>query len=89
MSAKFGATQLIYPAALVDGLANHNNIPPEDLPPDGDHNGAAGVDDGLTTDEALGGVHGDAPHGFLAEVLGGLEDEADVVLLHFQRVKDR
>ena len=44
--------------------------------PTGTWIGCAGVGDVLAAHEALGGVHGDAAHGGLAELLGDFEHEA-------------
>merc|ERR1719188_2851292 len=53
-------------ASLVDGLADDVDDAAEGAGADGHLDGGAGVVDGLTPDQPLGGVHGDGPDSVLA-----------------------
>src|SRR5690606_9625235 len=71
-------------ATLVDGLANHVHDATKSTVADRDHDGAASVNDGLATDETIGGLHGNAADGVVTEVLGDLEHHADLVALDLE-----
>mmetsp|Transcript_54995 Transcript_54995/g.130537 ORF Transcript_54995/g.130537 Transcript_54995/m.130537 type:complete len:367 (-) Transcript_54995:97-1197(-) len=75
-------------AALVDGLADDVDDAPEELGAGRHHDGGAHVDHLLPAGEALRGVHGNAAHGVLAEMLGNLEHDPDGVILDLERVED-
>jgi hypothetical protein len=73
--------------ALVHGLAHHVHDAGERGGADGHEDLVAGVGGGLAAHQALGGVHGDAAHGVLAQVLRDLDDEV-AVLVEAQRGED-
>lgn len=48
----------------------------------------AGVDDGLAAGQAVGGIHGNAAHGVVTNVLRHLQHQPDLVAGHLQRRQD-
>ena len=75
-------------AGLVDRLADDVHDAAERAGADRHRDRLAGVAHLLAAHEAFGGVHGDAAHGALAELLRHLEDEAVAVVVGLERVQD-
>ena len=73
---------------LVDRLADDVHDAAERAGADRHRDRRAGVGDGLAAHEALRGVHGDAAHRALAELLRHLEDEAVALVVGLERVED-
>lgn len=71
-------------AALVDRLPNDVEDAPQRLTPHGHLDGRPRVHHELAPRQALRPLHGDAPHRVLPQVLGHLEHQADLVVLHLQ-----
>ncbi len=62
-------------AGFIDRFPDDVENSPERCLPDGDADALAHVAHLLPANETLGGVHGDAAHGFLSEVLRHFDDE--------------
>ena len=75
-------------AGLVHRLADDVHDAAERAGADRHRDRRAGVGDRLAAHEALGGVHGDAAHGALAELLGHFEHEAVAAVRGLERVQD-
>ena len=80
-------------SALVDRFADHVHDAPERPGAHRDADHVPGVSGRLAPDETVGGIHGDAAHGVLAQVLGDLEHQValaivDAGVAHAQRGKD-
>lgn len=75
-------------ALVVDGLANDVHDAAESLGADGHHNGGAGVHDSLSSDETVSSVQGDGPDLGVSQVLGDLEHQSLVGVLHLEGVED-
>ena len=73
---------------FVDRLADDVEDAAERLGADRHGDRLAGIADVLAADEALGGVHGDAAHGVLTEVLSHFQHHAGAVVGGLQRVQD-
>jgi peptide chain release factor 1 len=68
-------------APLVHGLADHVHDAAQRRGPHRHTDLVAGVRGGLPAHQALGGVHGDAADGVLAQVLGDLDDEVALLVV--------
>jgi hypothetical protein len=75
-------------AGLVHGLADDVHDAAQGAGADGHRDRRAGVMDFLAADQALGGVHGDAADGALAELLRHFEHQAVAAVGGFERVQD-
>lgn len=75
-------------AALVDGLTDHVDDSAEGLGADGHQDGGTGVDDALTSDQALSGVQGNGSHVVATQVLSDLKDKSVLGSLDFECVED-
>lgn len=75
-------------ALLVNGLTDDIDNSTESLGADGHHNGAASVNDGLASDEALSGVEGNGSHTVATEMLSNLKNESVIETLNLERVGD-
>ena len=53
------------------------------------HDGGACVDDALSPDQPISGVHSDGPQGILSQMLGHLQNQPHIVVLHLQGCHDR
>ena len=53
------------------------------------HDGGACVDDALTPDQPISRVHGNGPQGVLSQMLGHLQNQPHIVILHLQGCHDR
>jgi hypothetical protein len=60
---------------LIYGLANNVKNAAEGSGADGNHDRSTSVTDSLSTDQALGGFHGNCADGVLSEMLGDLEND--------------
>ena len=76
-------------ATLVDRLADHVQDATQGGRADRNRNRAAGIVDGLTADETVGGVHRDGAHGTLTQMLGDFENQRLAVVLGVQGVQNR
>ncbi len=76
-------------AALVDRLADYVDDAAQHLAADRNGDGVAGIGDFQTADQAVGGVHGDGAHRFLAQMLRNLEHQQLAMVLGMQRVQNR
>ena len=74
--------------ALINRLTNNVDDSSECFGTDGDHNGVAGIDDLLTTNETLSGVQGDSAHIVSTQMLRNLEDETRGSTLHLKGVEN-
>ncbi len=63
----------------IDRLADDVEHAAQCLAPDGNLDGSTGVLERVAATQPIGGVHGDGPHGAVAQVLLHLEDEAALV----------
>jgi len=75
-------------ATLIDGLTNNVDDSAESCVTDGNLNWRVSVSDGLTANEAFGGVKSDGAHVVTTQVLGDLEDETVLSALNFERIHD-
>merc|ERR1712142_443736 len=73
---------------LVNWVTNDIDDPAKSLGTDRDHDGVASVIDHLAPDESLGTVHGNGPDSVLSQVLGNLEDELGLPVLHDESIED-
>ena len=77
-------------ALLVNGLTDDIDNSTESLGADGHHNGAASVNDGLASDEALSGVEGNGTDVGSSQMLGDLQHESSVSdILDFKGIENR
>jgi hypothetical protein len=76
---------------LIDRLTNHIQDTAESARTHGNHDWSTSVLHLLSTDETLGGLHGNSTDGVLTQMLGNLEHESGSTLgdSHLQGVKDR
>ena len=70
-------------------LADDVEDTPQRFRADGDRNRGTRVAHVMATNQALGAVHGDGPHGVLAEMLRHFQDQLVALVLRFERIQDR
>jgi len=75
-------------ASLIDGLTNDVDDSAEGGGADWDHNGVTGVQNGLASNDSLGGVHSNGSDGVLSHMLGDLEDQSVLSALHLESVQN-
>merc|ERR1739848_913929 len=75
-------------AALINGVSNDVDDPAESLGSHGNHDWVPSVVDNVSSDQTLGTVHGDGADGVLSQVLGNLENELRLSVLHLQSIED-
>ena len=76
-------------ASLIDGVSNDVHNPAEGLWPDGDTDRSSGINDFLTSDESLCGVHSNCSDSGVSKMLSDLEDESVFDSLDLECVEDR
>ena len=75
-------------ATLIDGLTNNVDNAAKSLRTDRHLNGRVGVQNGLATHETLSGVESNGADVIATQVLGDLEHEARVGLLHLKGIEN-
>ena len=75
--------------SFIDGLSNDINDSSESFGADWHENGVAGVSNGLSANEAFGGVEGDSSDVVATQVLGDLQNEPVLSSLNLEGVENR
>ena len=75
--------------SFIDGLSNDINDSSESFGADWHENGVASVSNGLSANEAFGGVEGDSSDVVATQVLGDLQNEPVLSSLNLEGVENR